>query len=833
MAEQGFAVRLTARIDGYLSAMEQAKKATRGIADEGGTNFERLGGKMQDVGGKLTTGVTVPLLAVGGIAVKMSSDFEGAFGKMVGLAGVTADEVDGLKASVLDLAGETGQAPQDLADGLYFLRSSGLDAGKAMDALKQSAMASTAGLGSTAVIADAVSSAMNAYAKSGLSAAEATDILVGTARAGKAEPAELAGALGRVLPIASELGITFEDVGGAIAALSLSGNDASTSATLLSNIMSKMLKPSQQGAEALASVGTSAAGIRESIADKGLLATLEDLKTRLGDAGFVKFLEDAQAVQGALALTGQNAEQVHKVFDGVANSTGATSEAFGAMAETSGFKMKQAWAEIQVALIKAGDVIMPIVSGVAGAIGSLAGVFSDLPGPVQTIVVAFLGLVAAAGPLLMIGGSLVKNWKEIQSVMGKMPGSANASVAALAIVGVAMVGMGLQAKRAADQAERIADNIAKVSSAATDKEAVEGFINALSTMVASGQHAGDAISYFAETNLEGAKRILAMGAASGLAQEGLDQLRAVVEEQERATAKTTETTETFSGALAGTMDQTTAAAVASSLMKAATEELARSEEEATRKSEVFADSLQNQIDKLSELYPKEYDAVQAKYDYRDAAVDTMLKVADLNTTLGDSKATQEDVTGAFRTARDAILDTAEKYGTLDGAAAGSQGAILRQIESLEAQRDTLAPGSPLRAFLDEYIADLKAIPSNIDTFMNLHISSSAVNPGAPGYLPRYGGAGASGVRTVAGSYYEVTEGGRPEMYTEGGKRYLLPGGNGEVTPFTPAMQAGWGGSQGGSSTVNHNSITFGDIRTDMDMKAAWQQANFALISAAA
>lgn len=438
ISEQGFSVKLSARVDGYLAAMEQAKKATKEVAD-GGVNFDRLGSKMQDVGTTMSTHVTLPLIAVGGVAVKMSSDFESAFGRMVGLAGVTADEVDGLKKSVLDLAGKTGQAPQDLADGLYFLRSSGLSASDAMDALKVSAMASTAGLGSTAVIADAVSSAMNAYAKSGLSAAEATDILTGTARAGKAEPAELAGALGRVLPIASELGITFKDVGGAIAALSLSGNDASTSATLLSNIMSKMLKPSQQGAEALAGVGMSAESIRSSIADKGLLATLEDLKARLGDAGFVKFLEDAQAVQGALALTGQNAEQVHATFDTVANSAGLTSEAFGAMAETSGFKMKQAWAEVQVALIQAGDVIMPIVSGVAGAFGHLATIFSDLPGPVQLIVIGLLGLVAAAGPVLMVGGSLIKNFKEIKSAMSSLgTGAASASVA-LGAVGLVMV----------------------------------------------------------------------------------------------------------------------------------------------------------------------------------------------------------------------------------------------------------------------------------------------------------------------------------------------------------------------------------------------------------
>lgn len=438
MSEQGFTVRLSARVDGYLAAMESAKKATKDVGDSG-VNLDRLGGKMQDVGLTMSKSVTLPLIAVGGVAIKMSSDFDSAFGRMVGLAGVTADEVDGLKKSVLDLAGKTAQSPQALADGLYFLRSSGLDAAKAMEALEVSARASAAGLGPTAVIADAVSSAMNAYTKSGLSAAEATDILTGTARAGKAEPAELAGALGRVLPIASELGVTFKDVGGAIASLSLTGNDASTSATLLTNILSKMLKPSQQGAEALAGVGMSATSIRESIAEKGLLGTLDDLKARLGDAGFVKFLEDAQAVQGALSLTGQNAEQVHTVFDQVAASAGATDEAFAAISDTAGFKMKQAWADVQVALIKAGDIIMPIAAGIAGAIAKVAGVFSELPGPVQKIVVGFLALVAAAGPLLIVAGTIVKNYKEVKLAMDAAAAGASTAALALGAVGLVML----------------------------------------------------------------------------------------------------------------------------------------------------------------------------------------------------------------------------------------------------------------------------------------------------------------------------------------------------------------------------------------------------------
>jgi TP901 family phage tail tape measure protein len=438
MVDKQVQVTLRAKVDQYLQAMRQASKATGDVATGAQRDFQRLGTSMQSVGRTMSVGVTAPLVGIGGAAVGAASQFESAFSRMQGLAGVSASEVEGLQEAVLGLSGTTAQSPLELSEALYFLRSSGLDGAEALDALEQSAMASAAGMGDTAVIADAVSSAMNAYAASGLSAAEATDILVATARAGKAEPTELAGALGRVLPIASELGITFQDVGGAISSLSLAGNDASTSATLLQNIMSKLLKPTQQGAEALEAVGLSAQGIRESIEEQGLLGTLEMLRSRLGDSGFVRFLEDAQAVQGALALTGQNADQVRANFDAVNSAAGATGEAFSKVADDDAFKMSQAMADIQTAMILAGQVLLPVVADIASGVAGAASAFSDLNPVVQKIIIGFAGLAAAGGPALIVAGSLVKNFTSLKTAFAGAGSAASKASLALGVIGLAI-----------------------------------------------------------------------------------------------------------------------------------------------------------------------------------------------------------------------------------------------------------------------------------------------------------------------------------------------------------------------------------------------------------
>jgi len=449
MARRDLEVRVRADVGAYQKAMSAAVASTDQLG-QAGMRLQKLGLSVSNLGDTLTRNVTLPLVAIGAIATKAALDFDRSFVTMQTLAGATSGEVEGLKESVLDLAGETGRAPQELAEALYFLSSSGLDSAQAMEALEVSAKASAAGLGDTRSIADAVSSAMLGYAKSGLTAAEATDVLVATAREGKAEPAELAAQMGRLIPIASELGITFGDVGGAIAALSTKGFNAEQATTALVNVMGKLLKPSEQAKQMLEQVGLSTDTIRQSIADKGLLATLEELRAKLGENGFVKFLEDQQAVQGGLALLGGDLNKTKEIFAEVNDSVGATENAFGTWAESMGAQNARAFAEFQVALISLGDTIAPIATSVIGALSGIAEAFSSLPDGVQQAII-FAGLFAAAlGPIMSIGGrvitlvgTLARLLPQLAVPAGTVSGAFNAAATSASGFGTALRTLGI------------------------------------------------------------------------------------------------------------------------------------------------------------------------------------------------------------------------------------------------------------------------------------------------------------------------------------------------------------------------------------------------------
>lgn len=491
MADRTVRVRLEAVTSAYQRAMEQAAAATQKVSDRVG-GLDKLGGQMQAVGGRMTVGLTLPLAAAGGAAVKMATDFETAFASMVGLAGVPQAEVEGLKQSVLDLAGETGRAPMELADALYFAASAGLDAAGAMEAVEVAAKGAATGMGSTEEIVGLIASAVASYGEESINAAEAVDILTATIREGRAEPSELASTLGRVLPIASQLGVEFDDVGGAVAYLSNVFGDTNRTVTALQGFLVKLVSPSKQGRDALQSMGTSVEKLHAAIRQDGLLGALELLREK-GFAGNQQALralfDDIEGFQAALALLNDESGSLNDVMAALDDSAGAAEDAFANFADTAGFKNTQAFAQLQAALIQVGDVLVPIVADVAEFAGGILELFNSLPGPVQTGVVAFGGLLAAVGPLASIGGKLVSNWHTMGRAFDKaatgaydLAGGMGKIARAGAVVGI-LYGVGQALDATVNRLER-AD--------------LNGLQRALLDLTETGRATGEAASVFGD-----------------------------------------------------------------------------------------------------------------------------------------------------------------------------------------------------------------------------------------------------------------------------------------------------------------------------------------------
>ena len=394
---------------GLAAARAESLQTVGGIQK----SLTSIGDSMTRTGRSLTTGVTLPVIALGAAVTKIGSNFEETTNQIVGLTTVTRDQIDGIRADLVALGKEVGKTPQELAEAFYFVASAGFEADDAMKVLRASAQASAAGLGVTADIAKVLGLVLNAYGKENITAARAADILVASVRDGTAEASAFASVLGRIVPTAATLGVSFDQVAGALASMTLVGLSADEAATSLNQVFVSLLKPTSQAEQAMTDLGLSAAGLRRQLREEGLLSVLRTLEERFAGndeaAGLV--FGNVRALRGVLALLALDSEQLNTVFADTAAAQGDLAEAYSDT-EGSAREFGRAQAQLHAALIELGEDVLPIVVDLvrqtASAVGDAVGWFKQLPQPVRETVIQGLALVAVLGPLLLVLGALAK-----------------------------------------------------------------------------------------------------------------------------------------------------------------------------------------------------------------------------------------------------------------------------------------------------------------------------------------------------------------------------------------------------------------------------------------
>ena len=433
---------VTADSSSFDKSMGTVKKAGEVAANHIEQKFKELGKSMERVGKDLTKYITVPLLGVGTAAFKVGKDFEAEMSKIVGLVGVAQEQVDLWAKDIIKMAPELARSPKELAEALYFITSAGIKGAEAMDILEMSAKAAAGGLGETKVIADLVTSAVNAYGKENLSASLATDILVAAVREGKADATEFAGVLGNVLPVASEMGVSFDQVAAATAAMTRTGTDAATANTQLRAILVSLLKPASQAEEALEMMGTSSKKLREQMKEQGLISVLGDLRNltnQYGEEIMAQVFPNIRALSGALDLMGANAADNIQIFDALANTTNETEIAFATAAQTADFKWQKSLSQVQASTLTLWETLksylVPMVENFTNKIAELTIWFNNLDEEQKETIVRFAATAAAIGPVLIVGGKLIGVIAGIKAALIALSGPIGIVIALTAAIG--------------------------------------------------------------------------------------------------------------------------------------------------------------------------------------------------------------------------------------------------------------------------------------------------------------------------------------------------------------------------------------------------------------
>lgn len=267
-----------------------------------------------------------------------------------------------LSNRVLTLSRSLGTDSVDTAAGLYqVLSNQVVEAGESFAFLEQAQKLSLVAIGSTQEAVDTLSSIMNAYSLDASEAARASDVLFEAVNVGRFKLEDIADIIGRVTPLANEMGISFEEVLAAMAAMTQQGVRADTAITQLRAILTKSLKPT----EALANlykrwgVEDGPAAIQAFGGLQGLLVAIQK-ETGGSTAETAKLFNEVRGLAGVLALGTDDGKSFGEALTALQNSAGRLDTAFERLQDTPVRQLQIATEDWNASLIEAGTALIPI-----------------------------------------------------------------------------------------------------------------------------------------------------------------------------------------------------------------------------------------------------------------------------------------------------------------------------------------------------------------------------------------------------------------------------------------------------------------------------------------
>ena len=356
---------LRAEFDATTTRFKSALRDVEGRFNQFRSRLKRTATAIKAALRPIAIGVGAITAAIGAVIIattKMAAAFERDMARVhTLLVNLPVERIRELGEEIKTLAMESGQSLGELAGALYQITSAGVDAGKGIDVLRIAVKGAVAG-GSTATeMFELLSAVIKGYGLTWKDAGDISDWAFKVVEQGQTTIAELTQSIGRVAPIASQLGMSLEELGGAYATLTgVTGNTMEVT-TQLRGVLASILKPAESVAH------------KWNIAEfraKGLTGMLRDLveETEGNATAMAEYIPQIEALPGALALAGPQAAAFAEKVRLVGDRADATTKAHAVMAKTLSFKWGQL---VQTAKVVGIDIGQAFVEPIGKVVGQL------------------------------------------------------------------------------------------------------------------------------------------------------------------------------------------------------------------------------------------------------------------------------------------------------------------------------------------------------------------------------------------------------------------------------------------------------------------------------
>jgi TP901 family phage tail tape measure protein len=365
-------------------------------------------------------GVTVA--AALAYSVKAAADFETQMRNVNSISGLSEQSLHALGAQVLDLSRHLPQSATDLAKGLYDIASSGFQGADGVTVLSNAAKAASAGLSDTATSAKAITAVLNSYGLGADKAQSVSDSLFQTVNLGVVSFSELANTIGDVIGFAAQAGVSIDQVGAAIASMTLAGLNGAEATTSLNRLIQGLIKPNAALGLVYKQLGIH---ITEDLKNPsiGLHGVLEQLRVATGGSieSTLALFNDIRASKGFLAATANEGANYTRVLAGMAaahTGAGATAVALHEQMKALGAQWTIFRNQTNAAAIELGTRLIPAVTATLDAVRSLASsAFPSLQHAMAALAPFFANVVQIGGNLVDVAKTLVEDLTPVGKVL--------------------------------------------------------------------------------------------------------------------------------------------------------------------------------------------------------------------------------------------------------------------------------------------------------------------------------------------------------------------------------------------------------------------------------
>lgn len=441
---------LTSEIKEQGTAWSKAEKALKSFSDKAG----QTGQSMMSMGQGLTAGVTAPLAALGGLALKSANDFDKAQGKMQASLGLTKSETQALSDTAKELwkegfgenIGEVSQTMTTIEQNMSALswatQDELKDIGKSASVLFETFDAD---------VNDTTKTANMLITTFGVNSKKAFDMLTWGFQNGLNFSGEFLDTVNEYSPQFAAMGMSAEEMFSTFEAGAVNGAfnlDKVGDAVKEFNIRIK--DGSKTTSDAMGSLSKETQGVWKSF-QVGKATGKEVMDAIIAELS--KMDDKVKANQIGVGVFGTQWEDLESdVVTAMGNATGelvglenATAKAGKALQKNLGERVQQELRGLGDSLLPLGNVLMDIVEpaldGASQKIEEFTDWLNGLDKESQTTVLAIAGIVGAIGPLLTTLGLAGMGISGIITALGLLSGPVGLTILGLGGLGLAFAGL--------------------------------------------------------------------------------------------------------------------------------------------------------------------------------------------------------------------------------------------------------------------------------------------------------------------------------------------------------------------------------------------------------